>query len=58
MTDDAERQAKEYIERALEAQRRHGDGKRVPKDVRAHAVATAADAFRRLRELRPDAKPQ
>jgi hypothetical protein len=56
MTDDAERQAKEYIERALEAQRRHGDRRRVPTEIRRHAVAAAAEAFRQLRGLRPDAK--
>jgi hypothetical protein len=48
MSDDVQRQAKEYIDGILESQRRLDAKGRVPKDVVRAAVDHAADAFRKL----------
>jgi hypothetical protein len=47
-TPDADRQARAYIDRVLETQRRNGHGVRLSKKRYEAAVARVADTFRGL----------
>jgi hypothetical protein len=47
-TPDADRQARAYIDRVVEAHRRNGYGMRVSKKRHDAAVARVADTFRGL----------
>jgi hypothetical protein len=47
-TPDADRQAREYIDRVVESHRRNGYGLRLSKKRYEEAVGRVADAFREL----------
>ncbi len=47
-TPDADQQARKYIDRTLELQRRHGYAARVPRKRYEAAVARTAATFREL----------
>jgi hypothetical protein len=47
-TPDADRQAREYIDRVVELHRRNGYGLRLSKKRYEEAVARVADSFREL----------
>jgi hypothetical protein len=47
-TPDADRQAREYIDRVVESHRKNGYGLRLSKKRYEQAVSRVADAFREL----------
>lgn len=47
-TPDADRQAREYIDRVVESHRKNGYGLRLSKKRYEQAVARVAETFRRL----------
>lgn len=51
-TPDADRQAREYIDRVVESHRKNGYGLRLSKKRYEEAVGRVADAFRDLIDAR------
>jgi hypothetical protein len=51
-TPDADRQAREYIDRVVESHRKNGYGLRLSKERYEEAVRRVAEAFRGLTDAR------